>query len=145
MTVSRRRYAVPAQDVYDAVVDANRYPRWLVGARAVESVDDRWPEPGASFAHEVGGGPLTVNDVTTATGGASGRTFRLRVRARPFLEADVEFEVRSEGPTHSSLVMTETPVGRFRFVVGILGPLVKLRNDRSLVRLARELHDPTVR
>jgi hypothetical protein len=53
--------------------------------------------------------------------------------------------VRSEGPTHSSLVMTETPVGRFRFLVGLLGPLVKLRNDRSLLRLARELHDPTVR
>lgn len=145
MTVSRRLFAVPADDVYDAVIDANRYPRWLVGARAVESVDERWPDPGASFAHEVGGGPVTVNDLTTATGGESDRTFRLRVRARPLLEADVEFEVRSEGPARTALLMTETPVGRFRLLVWFVGPLVKLRNDRSLTRLARELHDPTIR
>jgi hypothetical protein len=136
MVTSRRWVPADPGTVYRTMIDAERYPEWLVGARHVE-VKGNWPEPGSSFAHEVGAGPAVVHDVTTATGGDPGHSLDLRVRARPMLEADVHFEIRAEDLRSCEVVMVERPVGPFRIIAPLVAPLIKLRNDRSLERLAR--------
>jgi ribosome-associated toxin RatA of RatAB toxin-antitoxin module len=135
MVTSRRWVPAAAATVYDTLIDADRYPEWLVGARHVR-VTTNWPESGSSFEHEVGAGPFEVHDVTTATGGDPGHTLDLRVRARPMLEADVHFEIRAEDRRSCEVVMVEQPVGRFRVIAPLVAPLIRLRNDRSLERLA---------
>ena len=138
---------VPAADatideVFDALVDAERYPQWLLGAKVVQIVDRDWPRPGASFEHEVGVGPMTVQDRTTVEDIDPGRRLTLLVRARPFIEAHVAFHVCPQaGGTR--LTMTEKPAGWFRLLSPVIAPLVKVRNDRSLQRLAELLaHAP---
>lgn len=136
MTVSERHLPAPPAEVYRLLVDAPRYPRWLVGARQVRVRDPEWPRPGASFDHRVGAGPVEVRDSSTVVDNDPGHRLDLVVRARPFLEADVSFEVEPDG-TGSRLRMTEVPRGRFRVLAPVIAPLVKARNDRSLARLAR--------
>lgn len=136
MVISRRTFRAHPDRVYDALVDAERYPQWLVGAKVVRVLDDEWPLPGASFVHQVGAGPIDVDDVTTSTGAVPGRSLDLHVRARPLLEADVHFELR-EVRRGCEVTMDETPTGRFAILKPVLAPFVRLRNDRSLARLER--------
>ncbi len=140
MAHSERHIDATPDEVFDVLVDAERYPRWLVGAQRVDVDDGRWPQPGSSFHHTVGAGPITVDDSTTVSGAASGRRLDLVVRARPFLEADVCFMVRPDG-AGTLLTMDETPRGPFRLLTPVIAPLVKLRNDRSLQRLAAMVRD----
>jgi hypothetical protein len=135
MTVSTRRFDAGADVVYAALIDAEDYPQWLVGAKVVHIVDEEWPQPGSSFRHKVGAGPIEVKDITTVKALGPGRHFHLLVRARPFIEADVRFDVQPDGEG-SVLTMNEVPVGIFRLVGPLTAPLVKARNDKSLQRLA---------
>jgi uncharacterized protein YndB with AHSA1/START domain len=138
MTVTERTFRSSADVVFNALVHAEGYPRWLVGAQFVRT-DPAWPAPGSSFHHRVGFGPLGLNDRTTVRELEPGRRLRLKVRARPVLEADVEFVVTPVGTgsgAGSSLRMEERPVGLFRFAAPVFAPLVKARNERSLQRLA---------
>jgi uncharacterized protein YndB with AHSA1/START domain len=141
MTRSERTFTAPPEAVYAVLVDAERYPRWLVGARQVRVDDPAWPQPGSSFAHHVGAGPVDVEDATTVAVNEPGRRLDLVVRARPFLEADVSFRVEPHG-AGTRLVMEEIPRGRFRLLAPFLAPLVKLRNDRSLCRLVEVVDGP---
>ena len=108
MARSERRFIASADVVYSIVVDAARYPRWLVGARRVRVRDPSWPRAGSSFDHRVGAGPVEVHDATTVTKNVPGRILELNVRARPFLEAIVRFEVRPDGEG-CRLTMDEVP------------------------------------
>ncbi|MCU1361422.1 MAG: hypothetical protein JWN99_2711 [Ilumatobacteraceae bacterium] len=135
MTVCERHFRSAPQQVYDAIVDAERYPRWLVGAKVVRVVDASWPNPGAEFRHTVGAGPLEVDDRTTVRDVQPGRGLDLIVRARPFIEAEVRFRIAPDG-TGSVLSMNERPLGIFRLATPLLAPFVKARNARSLERLA---------
>lgn len=141
MTISERRFTVSPEAVYQAVIDAERYPRWLVGAKVVRVVDPTWPAAGASFDHTVGAGLIEVSDSTTVSDVHPGRSLDLVVRARPFIEADVRFRITRDG-TGSRLSMNERPRGVFRFVAPLLAPFVKARNDRSLQRLAHLIESP---
>lgn len=136
VAVSERFVRASPERVFARLVDAERYPEWLVGARKVEVNDPAWPAPGSSFEHEVGGGPIQVHDSTSVSGIIPGRSLTLVVRARPLLIADVRFELFDEdGGTR--LRMRETERGAFRLLAPVFSPFVKLRNDRSLQRLAR--------
>lgn len=138
MTESRRRFAADRSTVFDRLVDAECYPAWLGGARRIEIRDPQWPAPDTSFDHEVGVGPVRVHDSTTVEDVDEGRSLHLVVRARPFLVADVWFEVRAVDGG-SEVVMREEPRGSFRLVAALIAPAVRLRNDRSLARLDRLL------
>ncbi len=136
--VSERRFAAHPQRMFDTLVDAERYPEWLVGAREVHVDDPRWPRPGSRFQHEVGAGPIGLHDSTEVVDVEPARRLDLVVRARPFLVADVRFELHPDG-TGTTLRMTERPRGLFRLLSPAIAPLVRLRNDRSLARLARRI------
>lgn len=135
---SERRLDATPERVFSALVDAERYPEWLIGARAVVVDDDRWPQPGSSFHHEVGLGPIDVQDSTTVVGMEPWRRLDLIVRARPFLEAHVSFEVTPLG-SGACVRMTETPRGAFVLLGPLIGPFVRWRNSRSLATLAERM------
>lgn len=135
MAHSERLIDASASVVYDALVDAERYPEWLVGAQRVVVSDGRWPREGSSFDHRVGAGPVQVADSTTVSENRPNREFDLVVRARPFLEADVRFHLESV-ECGTLLSMDETPRGVFRVLAPLIAFPVKLRNDRSLRNLA---------
>jgi len=137
---SERRIDASPQRVFRMLVDAERYPTWLGGARDVVVDDDRWPNPGSGFHHEVGVGPIDVHDSATVVGLEPWRRLDLVVRARPFLVADVRFELEPAG-SGSCVRMTERPRGLFRLASPFISPLVRLRNDRSLARLSRQLEE----
>jgi uncharacterized protein YndB with AHSA1/START domain len=120
-------------EVFDALTDAEHYPDWLIGARKVRIRSARWPRKGASFDHEVGGGPVKVHDRTTVTECVQPELLALRVRARPVFEADVVFRVRATCDG-CEVEMTEHEVGVFRSLTPLTRPLVRLRNDRSLAK-----------
>ena len=66
----------------------------------------------------------------------------LHVRARPFLEAVVRFEVAAS-PTGCRLSMRETPVGIYKGISALAQPLIRARNERSLQRLKAHLESPS--
>jgi uncharacterized protein YndB with AHSA1/START domain len=134
MAITERRLPASHETVWAALIDAERYPLWLVGAKVVRVHDPTWPQPGSSFDHTVGAGPIEVSDHTTVSGIQPGRTLDLIVRARPFIEADVRFRVTPDG-TGTKLSMNERPRGMFKLAGPLLAPLIKARNARSLERL----------
>ena len=93
MTTSALGIAAPAEVVYDTLVDAEAYPQWLVGAKHIRSVDGDWPDPGSSFHHAVGAGPLTVRDRTTVLLAMPPHTLVLLARVGPLGAARVRFTV----------------------------------------------------
>ncbi len=137
MTRTAAYIEAPPDVVYAALVDAQHYPSWLVGAREVRP-DRSWPRPGSSFRHHVGAGPIDVADRTTAIASEPGRSLDLLVRARPILQARVHFEVTPER-TGTRVAMTEDLVGRPRLLGPAVSPLVWLRNRRSLLALKERL------
>ena len=135
MVAVERRFRSSPDGVFDALVDARQYPTWLVGARRVRVRDSNWPNPGASFDHRVGAGPIEIGDRSTVLANDPPWRLDLLVRARPLLAATVHFELHPvDGGTR--LVMDERPAGRFRLLAPLIAPLVKLRNERSLRNLA---------
>ena len=125
-------------DVFDALCDAPRYPEWLVGAQHVRSPDAEWPEPGASFDHRVGAGPIQIHDRSTVLESDPPWRLQLLVRARPLLKATVDFELHP-GERGTRVVMDERPTGRFRVLAPLIAPVVKARNARSLRNLANQI------
>lgn len=140
--VSERVLAATPGRVFDALVDAEQYPTWLVGARQVTVNDPAWPARGSTFDHEVGAGPVDVHDSTSVVDVEWRRRLDLVVRARPFLVAHVRFDLRPEG-AGTRLRMEERPRGAFRLLSPVITPLVRLRNDRSLANLSRRLEQRT--
>jgi hypothetical protein len=53
------------EQVFAALLDASLYPRWLVGAVRIRSVDANWPAVGARFQHVIGAGPFRIPGSTT--------------------------------------------------------------------------------
>ena len=98
--VATNSITVPAErsQVFAVIADPATYPHWLAGARRILSVDDRWPDPGTSFRHVVGIGPLTVSDTTVSLGALAPSRLEMQVRARPFGKGRVRFELDDVDP-----------------------------------------------
>ncbi len=128
--------AASAEDVFAILTDGWRYAAWVVGASRVRDVDAPWPEPGGIIHHSVGAWPLLIDDTTEAVEYDAGRRLRLRVRAWPVGEGDVEFRV-TESPDGCRVVMTEKAV---RGPASLLPEkaadlLLSARNTETLQRL----------
>jgi uncharacterized protein YndB with AHSA1/START domain len=134
MTVTERAYDVEPSDLFAYLVDPETYPAWLVGTKRIRTVGATWPQPGSSFKHLVGFGPVAIADTTTSRSIEAPAMLELFVRARPLIEAVVRFDVT---PTTNGclLRMTETPAGAYQLVSPIMQPLIQARNERSLTRL----------
>jgi polyketide cyclase/dehydrase/lipid transport protein len=135
MSVTIRQFDIPSSELFAVLLDPVTYPKWLVGARKIRSVDAEWPRVGARFQHVVGFGPVVIADHTTVTQVEFGRVLELDVRARPGMRARVRFNI-DPSPDGCRLTMTEEPIGVFRLIAPFTEPLLRARNRKSLQRLA---------
>jgi uncharacterized protein YndB with AHSA1/START domain len=95
--------------VFAVLSDPWTYEHWVVGCKEIRGVEGEWPEPGSTFHHSVGLGPLTVKDSTSATESAPPHRLVLRARARPTGVARVELELAArDGGTE--VTITEVPI-----------------------------------
>ncbi len=127
----------PIDEVFDALSDPETYPTWLVGCRAIRSVDDDWPSEGAHFHHRVGlVGPLTVNDSSEILEIDRPGHLALEVRFRPAGRGRVDFWLASDpapdGSVRTRIDMDEAPIGLIAPTAPLLGPLTVGRNRASL-------------
>jgi polyketide cyclase/dehydrase/lipid transport protein len=127
------------EDVFNVLSDANGYVRWVVGCQQVLQSDVAWPNPGSSFEHRVGFGPLAVQDITTVVESSRPRRLVLRARAWPLGESIIDFRIRTKRDG-SEVEMRQTPAA---------GPIAALDNpfqdfvtslrDRETLRRLRQL------
>ena len=134
----------PIDDVWRGVLDAESYPNWLIGAQEVDA-PAAWPEPGASFEHRIGAGPLRLPGSTTSREVEVGQRGRLTAGRGPRGEADVTFELEEVGPTCTRVRMSERPVdGLARMGDRVAHPLVDKAIDRRNTASLRRLRDHLV-
>lgn len=138
------------EEVYDAISDPTTYPTWLVGCRAIRSIDGNWPEPGAHFHHRVGlFGPLAINDSAEALEVEAGEHLALEVRFRPAGRGRVDFWLSSDpapdGSVRTRIDMDEAPIGLLAPAAPLLSPLIKSRNRTSLNSFVAYLNEHPTR
>jgi len=90
MSTNTRDMAATPEQVWRVLSDGWLYPIWVVGATRMRDVDPHWPEPGARLHHSVGVWPLTIDDYTEVLEADPPRLLRLRARAWPGGEAEVD-------------------------------------------------------
>jgi uncharacterized protein YndB with AHSA1/START domain len=99
----------PPEAVFAVLSDPATYEHWVVGCKEIRGVEGAWPEPGATFHHAVGIGPITVKDSTSVTESVPARRLVLRARARPTGVARVELDLAGrDGGTE--VAITEVPI-----------------------------------
>ena len=127
----------PIDEVFDALSDPETYPTWLVGCRAIRSIDDDWPSQGAHFHHRVGlVGPLAINDSSEILEIEQPEHLALEVRFRPAGRGRVDFWLTSDpapdGSDRTRVDMDEATIGPLAPASPLLAPLIKGRNRTSL-------------
>jgi uncharacterized protein YndB with AHSA1/START domain len=130
----------PPSRVYETLLDAEAYPRWVLGAKQLRGTDDTWPKPKSRFHHKVGVGPLSLADNTKLLETERDRRVVLEVRIRPLGVGRVRFDLKPRRRGRSTkVVMTERPTGGpwawFARPWTNLG--IRVRNAISLRRLRR--------
>jgi len=110
VTTSALGIDAPPEVVFAALTDAEAYPQWLVGAKYIRRVTGRWPEPGSSFEHAIGWGPLTIKDSTSVLEQTAPRLLVLRAGLGPLGAARVRFTITSDGEGGSHLSIEEEPL-----------------------------------
>ena len=138
MATNERFMAVAPEAIWDALADPGGYGYWVVGSKFIRDVDDNWPDSGSSFHHEIGIGPLTIDDHSQVVEAQRPRLFRLRVKGRPVGTALVTLEMQPRPADGGTMVrFTENPDGIFGWLS--LNPATHVftlaRNAESLARL----------
>lgn len=136
----------PIDAVFEALLDPEAYPHWVVGAKRLRGVDDNWPAPGSSFHHAVGAGPAEVRDVTTVREIDPPRRLVLDAKFRPPGAARVELDLEPIAPDRTRVTMIEDSLRGFGFLNSrvaqiVADPLLTARNWWSLRRLKRIVED----
>jgi uncharacterized protein YndB with AHSA1/START domain len=137
MSVVTHHTSASPDAVFAVLADGRRYADWVVGAKKIRTVDESWPEPGSTFRHKVGVGPVEIRDSSTVEAVEHGRSISLRVRARPvgIARVHIELEPAPDGGTHIHL--EERPVDGL--AKSLDNPLQRLllkgRNVEALRRL----------
>lgn len=134
----------PPEGVFAVLADGSRYADWVVGAKRVRGVDDTWPEPGSRFHHEVGVGPLTIEDSSTLVSMDPPRQVVLEVRAWPAGKARVTITMTPQEGGGTEVLMEEVPTGGPARTIDSwpLRRVTMLRNLESLKRLRRIADGP---
>ena len=136
MATVERTMGIDRTTVWEALLEPETYPHWLVGAQDIRAVDAAWPAPGAAFHHRVGlAGPLTVADRSKVIEIDEPRRLVLDVRARPFGRAKATFELAQDGDGRCTVRLHEKPVGPAAVLGPLTDPLLARRNRRSLEQL----------
>ena len=128
--------------VFETLIDARAYERWLVGCKRIRAVDRSWPSLGSRFHHEVGVGPLSIKDSTRVVELEEGRELLLEARARPAGIAAVRISVEPNGDGSTVTMAEEVRSGPSKMIPKpITDVMVHARNKESLRRLKNLLED----
>jgi len=128
--------ATPDQ-VWRILADGWLYPLWVVGATRMRDVDEHWPAVGAQLHHSVGVWPLTIDDTTEVLAEKPPSMLRLRARAWPGGEANVELLIEPEGPGTRITIREDAVKGPALLVPATLRHLqLAWRNTEALRRLS---------
>jgi uncharacterized protein YndB with AHSA1/START domain len=137
VSVNRRIVAATPDDVWNVLADGWLYPLWVVGATRMRDVDHSWPEKGTRIHHSVGVWPLLINDHTEVLEVVPGRAIRLRARAWPVGEAEVDIRLSDVGAETEVVMQENTVAGPGALVPEpFKGLTLTWRNVESLRRLA---------
>ena len=137
MAVTSRDMTCAPEAVFAVLSDGWLLGLWVVGASRIRDVDPTWPAPGSKVHHSVGTWPAVLNDSTSVQSVDPGRYLRLRARAWPAGEADVQISIADHGSGCRVTITEDAVKGPGRFVPQPLrAALLHLRNRESLRRLA---------
>src|SRR5688572_5538035 len=138
MAVNEIHIDTPPERVFAVLADWRSYGDWVVGSRFIRGADPGFPAAGTRFHHQVGVGPLHLNDHTKVLEVDQPRKLILKAKARPMGTAVVDITIEPEG-TGSKVTMREDPGDTLSaFVFNPLTHLlVRGRNEESLDRLKR--------
>ena len=142
MAINEIHIDAPPERVFAVLADWRSYGDWVVGSRKIRGADPGFPAAGTRFHHQVGVGPLNLNDHTSVLEVDQPRKLILKAKARPMGTAVVDMEMRREaGGTR--VYMREDPGDTLSaFVFNPLTHLlVRGRNVESLKRLKRLAED----
>jgi uncharacterized protein YndB with AHSA1/START domain len=132
-----RIVAATPDQVWRVLADGWLYPLWVVGATRMRDVDEHWPAVGSRLHHSVGVWPVTIDDTTEVLEAVPPSLLRLRARAWPGGEAEVELQVEPAEDGTRITIREDAVKGP-----GVLVPApvrhlqLKWRNDEALRRLA---------
>ena len=139
MATTRTSIPEPSEAVWAVLADGWRYAEWVVGCRRIRAVDPGWPAPGTRLHHELGIGPLRLQDHSESIEVDEGRRLVLRVRAWPAGEGRVSITVTPDDGGGSVIEMVEGPTAGLakRLDSPPLDLATHLRNEVALRRLTR--------
>ena len=137
MALNEIHIDTPPERVFEVLADYRSYGYWVVGSRKMRGMDPGFPAAGTRFHHQVGVGPLHLNDHTQVLEVKQPTKLILKAKARPFLGTavvDLTLEAQNGG-TH--VTMREDPGDALTAFVfqPITHLLVRGRNVESLKRL----------
>ena len=137
MSENTQVVAATPDQVWRVLADGWLYPLWVVGATRMRDVDEHWPAVGAQLHHSVGVWPLTLDDTTEVLAEKPPSFLRLRARAWPGGEANVELLIEPEGAGTRITIREDAVKGPGLLVPSPLRHLqLAWRNTEALRRLA---------
>ncbi len=137
MSENTRIVAATSDQVWRVLADGWLYPLWVVGATRMRDVDEHWPAVGSRLHHSVGVWPLTIDDTTKVLEVSPPSLLRLRARAWPGGEAEVELQVEPAEDGTRITIREDAVKGPGLLVPAPVRHLqLKWRNTETLQRLA---------
>ena len=136
MAINRTHIDAPPERVFAVLADWRAYAEWVVGSRLMRGVDPGFPAAGTRFHHQVGIGPLHLNDHSEVLEVDQPHRLVLHAKARPFGTAivDLTLEATDRG---TDVTLREDPGDRLSALLfqPLTHLLVRGRNTESLRRL----------
>src|SRR4051794_15203458 len=129
--------SAPPKQVFEVLSDGRTYGHWVVGSRQVREVEPGFPSPGTKIHHQVGIGPLHLNDETEVLEAVAPSRLVLQAKLRPVGTQRVTMQLDAEG-RGTRVTMIEEPgdlLTRLAFINPLADWLLGVRNAESLKRL----------
>lgn len=137
MATVRKWVDATPESVWTILADPRAYAQWVVGSHDIVEYDDHWPQPGATFRHVQGHGPLKLSDTTTVLLAEPPSRLLLEVRIRPFLVGPVDLRLSADRGGTCISIDERVSGGALRVIPRVLtSPAIALRNLEALRRLA---------
>lgn len=137
MAINEIHIDAPPQRVFAVLADWRSYGDWVVGSRFMRGADPGFPAAGTRFHHQVGIGPLHLNDHTVVLEVDKPRKLTLKAKARPLGTAIVDMTLEPAEGGGTDVTMREDPGDTLTAFV--FQPLTHLlmrgRNAKALQRL----------
>jgi uncharacterized protein YndB with AHSA1/START domain len=136
VAINETHIDAPPERVFAVLADWRAYGDWVVGSRYMRGVDPGFPAAGTRFHHQVGVGPLHLNDHTQVLEVDQPRRLILKAKARPMGTAIVDLTLEPDG-TGTKVTLREDPGDKLSAFVfqPLTHLLVRGRNTEALKRL----------